>query len=46
MADAADKVPAKTDEKQSHQDRSWSPFVALRTEIDRLFDDLYYSWGV
>ncbi|MBB6303747.1 Hsp20/alpha crystallin family protein [Rhizobium leucaenae] len=41
MADTATKLPVKTEEKQPKTpDIGWSPFESLRTEIDRLFDDL------
>ncbi|CAD7023678.1 Hsp20/alpha crystallin family protein [Pseudorhizobium halotolerans] len=45
MTDANNKLPAKESEKSVQQDNPWSPFVTLRTEIDRLFDSfLPSSW--
>ena len=42
MAEAASKVPLKTEEKKTEPAsavREWRPFEALHREIDRLFDD-------
>src|SRR6516165_827712 len=42
MAEAASKVPLKTEEKKAEPAsamREWRPFEALHREIDRLFDD-------
>ena len=37
MAEAATKLPTKSEEKASEQE--WRPLATLRHEIDRLFDD-------
>jgi HSP20 family protein len=42
MAEAATKVPVKTEEKGSAL-QAWRPFESLRREIDRVFDD--FNWG-
>jgi HSP20 family protein len=42
MAEAATKLPLKTEEKKAEPTsavREWRPFEALHREIDRLFDD-------
>ena len=42
MAEAASKLPLKTEEKKAEPAsamREWRPFEALHREIDRLFDD-------
>ncbi len=42
MAEAATKVPVKTEQKASaapSKPRDWRPFESLRREIDRLFDE-------
>ena len=48
MAEAATKLPLKTDEKKpesSSAPAEWRPFESLRREVDRLFDDfLVGSW--
>ncbi|MGV2130834.1 Hsp20/alpha crystallin family protein [Agrobacterium vitis] len=45
MADAATKLPVKNEDKPVVQapGNIWSPFEALRGEIDRLFDDFMPS---
>ena len=46
MAEAATKVPVKTQEKAPERAsalQAWRPFESLRREIDRLFDD--FNWG-
>jgi len=46
MAEAATNVPVKKDEpeKTPRTPRAWHPFGALRTEIDRLFDEVTPGW--
>jgi HSP20 family protein len=43
MAEAATKMPVKTEEKKSDErtaaSQAWHPIDALRNEIDRLFED-------
>ena len=46
MAEAATKVPEKTEEKTSERAsalQAWRPFESLRREIDRVFED--FNWG-
>jgi len=46
MAEAAAKVPVKTDEKASERVsalQAWQSFESLRREIDRVFED--FNWG-
>ncbi len=41
MAEPATKLPIKSKEKAvEHRAESWLPFESLRSEIDRLFDDV------
>ncbi|KGE01584.1 Hsp20/alpha crystallin family protein [Rhizobium sp. YS-1r] len=40
MAEPASKLPVKNEEKSVRPAGVWSPFETLRSEIDRLFDDL------
>jgi HSP20 family protein len=51
MAEAATKLPEKSEEKKSKQVAGpapelpeWHPFDSLRREIDRLFDDFGEGW--
>jgi HSP20 family protein len=48
MAEAATKLPAKSDEDQAKRPTTpseWRPFESLRREVDRLFDDFQVgSW--
>jgi len=43
MAEAATKLPVKTEEKKSEEKttalQAWRPFETLRREVDRLFED-------
>jgi HSP20 family protein len=40
MAEAAEKVPVKTEKKEPASAlQAWRPFETLRREMDRLFDD-------
>jgi HSP20 family protein len=44
MAEAATKLPVKTEEKKKIEEKAtapqaWRPFEALRREVDRLFED-------
>jgi HSP20 family protein len=39
MAEAATKLPVKTEEKKPDRPTEWRPFESLRREIDRVFDD-------
>jgi HSP20 family protein len=42
MAEAATKLPVKTEKKEAEAPRrEWEPFEALRREVDRLFDDFH-----
>ena len=46
MAEAATKVPVKTEEKAPERAsalQAWRPFESLRREIDRVFED--FNWG-
>jgi HSP20 family protein len=40
MAEAAGKVPVKTEKESASALQTWRPFETLRREMDRLFDDL------
>lgn len=43
MAEAATKLPVKTEAKESERPPSdWRPFDSLRREIDRLFEDFHW----
>jgi HSP20 family protein len=45
MAEAATKLPVKTEEKKSDRPAERRPFESLRREVDRLFDDFQVgSW--
>ncbi len=45
MAEAATKLPVRTEEKKSDRPAEWRPFESLRREVDRLFDDFQLgSW--
>jgi len=48
MADTSTKLPVETRESRPAEDVSrlqpWHPFGTLRSEIDRLFDDLGRDW--
>ena len=45
MAEAATKLPVKTEEKKIDRPAEWRPFESLRREIDRLFEDFQVgSW--
>ena len=39
MAEAATKLPLKTEERKPDRPTEWRPFESLRREVDRLFDD-------
>jgi HSP20 family protein len=45
MAEAATKLPVKTEEKKTEKKTSalqaWQPFESLRREVDRLFDEFH-----
>jgi HSP20 family protein len=45
MAEAATKLPIRTEEKATDRPTEWRPFESLRREVDRLFDDFQVgSW--
>jgi HSP20 family protein len=45
MAEAATKLPVKTEERKSDRPAERRPFESLRREVDRLFDDFQVgSW--
>ena len=39
MAEAATKLPVRTEEKKTDRPTEWRPFESLRREVERLFDD-------
>ena len=44
MAEAATKVPVKTEKPAKPVPGAWHPFEALHQEIDRIFDDFSWTW--
>ena len=45
MAEAATKLPVRTEEKKTDRPTEWRPFESLRREVERLFDDFQVgSW--
>ena len=45
MAEAATKLPVRTEEKKTDHPTEWRPFESLRREVERLFDDFQVgSW--
>lgn len=45
MAEAATKLPVKTEKKSAATTQQWSPFETLHREIDRLFDNFHpFGW--
>ena len=45
MAEAATKLPVRTEEKKADRPTEWRPFESLRREVERLFDDFQLgSW--
>lgn len=45
MAEAATKLPVKTEKTRAPAERDWAPFDSLRREIDRLLDDFHpFGW--
>ncbi|HUI94757.1 MAG TPA: Hsp20/alpha crystallin family protein [Xanthobacteraceae bacterium] len=47
MAEAARKLPVKTERNKAGRPAEWQPFADLRRQVDRLFDDFVWgSWGL
>jgi HSP20 family protein len=45
MAEAATKLPVKTDKSVAPAEHDWMSFDSLRREVDRLFDDFWpFGW--
>lgn len=45
MAEAATKLPVKTENTTAPVERDWMPFETLRREVDRLFNDFHpFGW--
>jgi len=45
MAEAATKLPVRTEEKKTDRPAEWRPFESLRREVEHLFDDFQVgSW--
>lgn len=45
MAEAATKLPVKTEKAAAPAEREWMPFESLRREVDRLFNEFHpFGW--
>lgn len=45
MAEAATKLPTKTETKEAAAPTAWQPFENLRREMERMFDDFRADFG-